>query len=232
MEKVPAFTIVEDVKPSVDGGRYPIKRVVGEDVQVVAACFAHGHEHVACAVRYRAKGDRAWREVAMEPLGNDLWTAGFTVDRVGTWEYLVACWVDHLTAWRDGFARRTDPEDLRLAARMGAELVSRSAALCSAGDCAKLEPWAHILGEEGDIERLRAVALDESLFAVALGNAPRDGLTETQPFRVTVDRERARFSAWYELFPRSCSTTPGKHGTFEDVDERLDDIAALGFDVL
>jgi len=230
--KAPAPTIVEDVKPSVDGGRYPIKRVVGEDVRVTAACFAHGHEQVACAVRYRHAGERSWREVAMEPLGNDLWAAEFTVDREGPWEYLVACWVDPLTAWRDGFARRTDPDDLRLAARMGADLVTRCAALCESGDCAKLEPWAQILGEEGDIERLRAVALDAALFDLALANAPRDGLTETEPFRITVDRERARFSAWYELFPRSCSAIAGKHGTFEDVDERLDGIAAMGFDVL
>jgi len=232
-DRVPAFTIVEDVKPSVDGGRYPIKRVVGEEVKVVAACFAHGHEHVACAVRYRIKGERAWREVAMEPLGNDLWSAAFTVDRVGTWEYLVACWIDHLTAWRDGFARRTDPEDLRLNARIGAELIARSAALCNAGDCARLEPWAHILGEEGDIERLRAVALDESLFAVALANAPRDGLTETEPFGVTVDRERARFSAWYELFPRSFTNRPGAHGTFRDLEQGLPYVAShAGADLL
>src|SRR5207244_1366800 len=79
-----------------------------------------------------------------------LWRAEFTVDRVGPWEYLVACWIDHLTAWRDAFARRTDPDDLRLAARMGADLIARSAALCHSADCAKLEPWAPILGEEGD----------------------------------------------------------------------------------
>src|SRR5205085_6031867 len=115
---------------------------------------------------------------------------------------------------------------------MGADLVARSAALCDSAGCAKLEPWAHILGEEGDVERLRAVALDEGLYSLALANAPRDGLTETEPRRVTVDRERARFSAWYELFPRSCSTIAGQHGTFEDVDERLDDTAKMGFDVL
>jgi starch synthase (maltosyl-transferring) len=182
-------------------------------------------------VRFRdPSGD--WVETPMEPLGNDLWRAEFTVDRVGPWEYAVACWVDHLTAWRDAFARRTEPADLRLAARMGAELIGRSAERCEAADCARLEPWARILGEEGDVERLRAVALDEALFALARANAPRDGLTETEPRRVTVDRERAGFGAWYEIFPRSCAAIPGRHGTFEDLDERLDGIAAMGFDVL
>ena len=229
---VPAPTVIEDVAPQVDGGRYAIKRVVGEEVAVTAACFAHGHEKVACAVRYRGPGEQGWREVEMEPLGNDLFAASFTVDRPGRWEYAVGCWIDHLTAWRDGFARRVEPDDIRLAARMGAELVSRSAALCSSENCEKLDPWSRILREENDIERLRTRALDEHLFEVARMNAPRDGMTQSATFPVTVDRERARFSSWYEIFPRSCSSQPGKHGTFEDLDERLDGIAAMGFDVL
>ena len=228
----PPATVVEEVSPQVDGGRFAIKRVVGEDVAVSAACFAHGHEKVACAVRYRGPGESAWREIAMESLGNDLYGAEFTVDRVGRWEYAVACWIDHLTAWRDDFARRVEAEDLRLYARVGADLVARSAALCGADDCAKLEPWARILREENDVERLRMVALDETLFALAHANAPRDNLSVSATLAVTVDRERARFSAWYELFPRSCSPSPGVHGTFADLDERLDYVQALGFDVL
>jgi starch synthase (maltosyl-transferring) len=154
------------------------------------------------------------------------------VDRIGRWEYAVGAWVDHLAMWRDNFARRVDPDDIRLAARIGAELVGHSAKRCTASDCEKLEPWGRILAEEQDIERLRATGLDETLYALARANAPRAGYTESHILGVTVDRLRARFSSWYELFPRSCSPTPGKHGTFEDVDERLDYVAALGFDVL
>ena len=230
--QAPAATIVEEVKPQVEGGRYAIKRVVGEEVVVTAACFAHGHEQVACAVRYRGPGDTHWQEAELEPLGNDLWQGDFCVDRAGRWEYCVACWVDHLAAWRDAFARRVEPEDIRLAARMGAELVERSAALCNADDCAKLEPWARILREESDVGRLRATAMDDALFELARRNAPRDGLSTSPFYPVTADRERARFSTWYEIFPRSCSPEAGRHGTFEDLDERLDAIAAMGFDVL
>ncbi len=228
----PAATVVEDVLPQVDGGRFAIKRVVGEDVEVTAACFAHGHELVACALRYRGPGEEAWREVPMDSLGNDRWRAAFTVDRIGPWEYAVACWLDHLTLWRDDFARRVDPDDQRLNARVGAELVAAAARRCDAADCARLEPWSRILREEGDVERLRAAALDAGLLQLARANAPREGLTHGAPLRVTVERERARCGSWYELFPRSCSPTPGRHGTFADLDERLDAIAALGFDVL
>ncbi len=227
----PAPTVIEEIKPQVDGGRFAVKRVIGEDVVVTAACYAHGHEQVACALRYRGPGDKEWREAAMQPLGSDRWSADFNVARAGRWEYAVACWIDHLGAWRDGFARRVDPDDIRLAARIGADLIARAAALCAREDCERLEPWARILREESHIERLRAAALDEALFELARANAPRDGVTQSGTFAVTVDRERARFSTWYELFPRSCGPA-GKHGTFADVDERLDEIAALGFDVL
>ena len=231
-EGVPPPTVIEEIEPQVDGGRFPIKRVVGEDVTVTAACFAHGHERVACVVRYRGPGMNTWTEAAMEPAGNDVWTASFCVDRVGEWQYTVCCWVDHLGAWRDGFARRVDPDDLRLAAHMGADLIAQASQRCSADDCQKLEPWARILREETDIERLRAIALDERLFTLALDNAPREGFNESAVLRVTVDRERARFSTWYEIFPRSCSPQSGIHGSFADLDERLDDIAAMGFDIL
>ncbi len=227
-----SVAIIEDVKPQVDGGRFPIKRVVGEGVAVTAACFSHGHERVACAVRVRGPDDEAWRETAMEALGNDLWRAVFAVDRIGAWEYSVACWVDHLTEWRDDFARRIDPGDMRLAARIGAELVERSAEGCEIADRAKLDAWIRVLRQQDDIEQLRIAALDAELFALARAREPRDALAETRPFAVTVDRERARFSTWYELFPRSAGDTPGVHGTFADVDERLDEIAAMGFDVL
>ena len=231
-KQAPAATVIEEIAPQVDGGRFAVKRVVGEDLVVTAACYAHGHELVACALRFRGPGDKAWQEVEMEALGNDLWQGEFTVDRVGAWEYSVACWVDHLTEWRNGFARRVEADDLRLAARIGADLIAHSAGNCSEDDCARLEPWSRILREEEDVERLRATALDEELFTLARANAPREGLTVSASFPATVDRERARFSTWYELFPRSAGTQPGVHGTFADVDERLDEIAAMGFDVL
>src|SRR6478672_7352204 len=183
-EAPPAATVIEEVLPQVDGGRFAIKRVAGELVTVTASCFAHGHERVACVVRYRGPGDAGWHEVPMEALGNDAFSASISVDRVGRWEYAVACWIDHLTHWRDDFARRVDADDLRLAARVGADLVAQSSALCSSDDCEKLEPWARILREESDIERLRTVALDEALFELALANAPRDNLATTQALPV------------------------------------------------
>ena len=234
----PSFAVVENVAPQVDCGRFPLKRVVGDTIEVTAAGFAHGHELVACVVRHRSPGGE-WQEVAMEPLGNDRWRASFDVDEVGRWEYTVHCWVDHLTHWRDEFVRRVDADDIRLAARMGADLVEKCQPLepgrhpREGGDpAAKLKSWSAVLRTETNLDKLRAAAADEDLFQLARSNEPRDGLAEGPLLAIQVDRERARFSTWYELFPRSCSPTPGKHGTFADLDERLDTIAAMGFDVL
>src|SRR6187549_1249008 len=141
---VPPFAVVEDVTPQVDAGRFPIKRIVGDSVEVNAACFAHGHELVACVVRFREQGGE-WVETPMESLGNDLWRASFDVDAIGRWEYTVHCWVDHLTHWRDEFIRRVDPDDIRLAAKIGATLIAR----CGADR--RLNAWAETLLTERDL---------------------------------------------------------------------------------
>jgi starch synthase (maltosyl-transferring) len=224
------MSVVEDITPTVDAGRFPIKRIVGESVEITAACFAHGHEIVACALRYRAADDE-WRESPMSPLGNDLWSGSFQVDRVGRWEYQVHCWIDHITHWRDDFIRRVEPDDIRLAAKMGAAIVTPAARRPREGGD-PISRWVKTLESETSLDRLRAAATDETMLDLARASAPRDGLAQSAVYAIQVDRERARFSTWYEIFPRSCSPTPGRHGTFVDVDERLDEIAAMGFDVL
>jgi starch synthase (maltosyl-transferring) len=231
-EELAPAAVIENVMPRVDGGRFAAKRVVGEEVVVTADGFSHGHEKVACALRWRGPGQDDWNEVEMEPLGNDRWRGVFTVDRIGPWQYSVSCWVDHLASWREGFMRRIDPADVRLAARMGAELVALSAKRAQGYERDQLARLASQLTDLEEPAALRRLAADESLFALARKHASHDGACETLAFPLTVERERARFSSWYELFPRSASDTPGKHGTFADVEERLDEIAAMGFNVV
>ena len=224
--------VIENVKPQVDGGRFAVKRVVGEEIVVTADGFAHGHEKCACVLRWRGPGDRAWSELEMEFLGNDAWRGAFVVDRVGRWEYTVACWIDELASWREEFARRIDEEDVRLAARIGAELVAQSAKAADGTAKAALEKLAATLAKERDVSKLRAAAQDDTTFAIARAHAPRAGGCETASLPAQVERERARFSTWYEIFPRSTAAEAGKHGSFVDLEERLDDIAGMGFDVV
>jgi starch synthase (maltosyl-transferring) len=225
------FAVVEDVTPAIDGGRFAVKRVVGEEVRVEAACFAHGHEKVACVVRFRGPGEDAWREVPMEALGNDRWQASFTVDRVGPWQYGVVCWIDHLAVWREEFERRVDPQDMKVAGVVGAELVAASAAQSSGTVREQLIGWARRLREESQPQALRLLAMDDTMLELARIHAPRHGATQSNTYPAWVDRARARFSTWYETFPRSLGEA-GRHGTFRDVERHLERIAAMGFDVL
>ena len=225
--------VIEAVTPSVDCGRFPIKRVAGEQVDVEADCFADGHDVVACLVLHRRAEQRAWKSVAMKALGNDRWRGSFGVESLGTYVYTVTAWVDAFLSWRHDFARRIDADDIRVAAQAGADLIETAAARASGADRRRLTDCARRLKAEIDIEALQALALDKSLSEVA-ARYPDRTRAVTWPFelRVSVDRERARYSSWYELFPRSCSPNAGVHGTFADCAACLPYVAAMGFDVL
>ncbi|HEX3097660.1 MAG TPA: alpha-1,4-glucan--maltose-1-phosphate maltosyltransferase [Usitatibacter sp.] len=223
---------VENVSPQVDGGRFAIKRTVGEEIVVTADCFAHGHERVSCEIRYKGPGDASWSGVEMEALGNDRWSASIALDRIGAWQYGVVCWIDHLATWREGFLRRVEAEDVRLAALVGADLLAASIANADGPAREALIRWARTLREERDPAALHSAAMDDALLTLARRHAPRSGSAQSVSFPAFVDRERARFGSWYECFPRSMAAEPGRHGTLADVERNLDRIHAMGFDVL
>jgi starch synthase (maltosyl-transferring) len=228
-----ARAVIEGISPAVDGGRFAVKRIAGDRVEVEADCFADGHDMLACVLRHRAEGDADWREAPMAPLGNDRWRADFTVSAPGRYRFSVIAWVDSFLSWRHDFARRVDADDLRIAARGGADLIEAAAQRAGGDDRRLLLRWAERLRTQDDVPALRVLALDEASAAIAMRHPDRTHAT-TYPveFPVVVDRERARFSTWYELFPRSCAPVSGAHGTFRDCIERLPYIAGMGFDVL
>ena len=230
--------VVERVTPIVDGGRFPIKRVEGDSVEVHADCFADGHDVVACALLWRRAGEAAWRSTRMLPLGNDRWHAAFVVDAVGAWEYRVAAWVDPFLSWRHDFTRRVDTDDVRVAAQSGVALIGEAAQRAGKGAEAKLlRAWAAELAQavkrEADADELKRIGTDGARGAIA-DRYPdrRHETTWPQTLCVTVERERARFSAWYEFFPRSASADPARHGTFADCEAWLPYVKRMGFDVL
>jgi starch synthase (maltosyl-transferring) len=225
--------VVDAVLPAVDGGRFAVKRVAGEPLEVEAHCFADGHDMLRAVLAWRAEDAAQWQEIEMRPLGNDVWRAAFTPERIGRYRYTVAAWVDRFATWRHDFARREDPADQAVAALAGAALAERAAARATGEDAKALAGWAARLRAAKGADALRAAALDESMAALATRYPDRSHEARWPvAMPLTVDRERARFSTWYELFPRSASDTPGRHGTFADVEKRLAYVAELGFDVL
>src|SRR6202790_4338479 len=229
----PVRAVIEAVMPAVDGGRFPIKRVLGEEVVVEADCFADGHDQLACLLLYRHDSKAAWESVPMVALGNDRWRAAFTVERIGAYRYTVTAWVDAFLSWRHDFARRVDAEDLLVAAQVGAALIDGAASRAKAGAKRRLAAWAKRLRNEQDPAVLATLALDEDLFSLAKEYPDRSfAFTHPVELSVHVDRDRARYSTWYELFPRSFGPTRGAHGTFQDCEAVLAYVAAMGFDVL
>jgi starch synthase (maltosyl-transferring) len=227
-----ARVIVENVTPCVGGGRFAVKRTAGEAVRVEADAFVDGHDRISVAVRHRVVGAPQWNDVRMAPLVNDRWAGEFTVYAPGWHEFAVAAWVDHFATWRYDLQKRVAAgQDVGVDLQIGAQLVA-DAAEHSDGEVAhSLDNFARFLRAGGRGEAVE-MALGGSLDALMRQHAPRRYVTESQPIRIWVDRPKARFSSWYELFPRSASDDPDRHGTFKDVEAQLPRIAAMGFDVL
>jgi starch synthase (maltosyl-transferring) len=223
---------IERVRPEVDGGRFPAKTSVGETVVVEADVFADGHDLVAAELLVRAPGRTEWAAVAMEPLVNDRFRAFFDVEAQGVYEYTVRGWTDRFGTWRRDLGRRAEAgQDVEAELLAGAELVERAARTASGEDRRGLREAAAFL-RQGAEAGLKA-ALDPAL-AGAMDTHPdrRGGTTYPRRLRLVADRERARHGSWYELFPRSASPSPARHGTLKDVVERLPYVADMGFDVL
>ena len=222
--------VIEGVTPQIDGGRFPAKRVAGDTVSVEADVFGDGHDHVRARVVYRKVGEASWKSVEMTPLGNDHWQADFPVPVTGGFEFSVIGEVDHFETWRSELEKRIAAEqDLEMPLRTGAGLIEETAKRVEGEDAKKLGVWAKQVGEKLSIE----AALDGNLLEV-MSRYP-DEKTQTRyekDLLVWVDRERAGYSSWYELFPRSWGMTPGAHGTFRDVAAQLDYVSGMGFDVL
>ncbi len=236
--------VIEAVHPEIDAGRFPIKRTVGDEVIVNADIHADGHDLLAAALRHRRSGERTWREVPMRPLGNDRWTARFTVGDMGRYEYTLEAWIDPFATWRDALAKKFGAgQGVATELLEGAEIVERSRRSQGSersqrsgpvGPVGPLGPLAARLRDESIPEDQRvALALDAELAGVMTARADRRGATRYERvLPVIVDPVRARFGAWYEMFPRSAGTDPSRSATFAEAAARLPYIAGMGFDVL
>jgi starch synthase (maltosyl-transferring) len=214
--------------PTVEGGRWPVKRTTGDPVAVSADVFRDGHEVLRAVVRYRGPGERRWSEAPMEPVdahhNGVRWTGRFEVGAPGRWQWTIAAWVDVFAGWRDEVARKLEAgqADLSGEASEGAVLLRDAAAHARGADRTTLEAAAADLESGGPPQ----AALAPELAALVERCAPRSELTEmAKPLEVDVDRVLARFGSWYELFPRSW-------GGFRGVEAELPRLAELGFDVL
>ncbi|MBA2410161.1 MAG: alpha-1,4-glucan--maltose-1-phosphate maltosyltransferase [Gammaproteobacteria bacterium] len=221
--------VIEGVKPQVDNGRFSVKRTVGDRMKVEADVFADGHDEISAWVSYRHKSERGWHELRMLSLVNDRWCAEFELNQLGRYRYTVQAWVDPFGTWRRDLKKRVAAgQDVALQFLIGAGLLEDAASNLKVAEARRLKASIEALRGEAAIDAKLLVALDDDLAALMARTPHRDRVTKFErELTVVVDRERARFSAWYEMFPRSCG-----NGTFRHAAKRLPYIADMGFDIL
>jgi len=227
--------VIENLQPLIDGGRYPIKRIIGEDLVVEADIFKDGHDVVAAVLKWRVPGKHAWRETPMNFVDNDQWRGVCTLYDEAMHEYTVEAWTDTFRSWQAEFAKKFEAgiSDLRSEALEGADLVEAAAKRARDRTDRKrlldlsrqistgVNSEIHAIAQSGELEVLMATYPDRS---AATRYDP--------PLRVVVDRPAAFIGAWYEFFPRSADGRGDRGSTFRDCLPRVDDAKAMGFDVI
>ncbi len=227
--------VVERVFPEIDGGIYPIKRVVGEDVIVEADILADGHDAISARIVYCTPFSAAPLAVPLRHVNNDRWRGSFQVERPGLYTYTVEAWIDRFKSWQKDFGKRCEAEryagvDLLIGVSLLKEALTED---LSARERAELEGFISTLSGRGKPEEAARAALSNELTALMEKHPlPAIAVIYEPDLTVSVERPKALFSTWYEFFPRSWAKTPGAHGTFRDCERLLPELARMGFDVV
>ena len=225
--------VIENLRPQIEGG-YPIKRVPGDTVKVEADLYADGHDVMLAAVHYKHQSERNWRSVPMVSPQEDVWTASFTVEKQGEYQFYVCGWVDILASWRHGLDRKVAAgQDVSVEMQAGALEFREVAQKLKGKDKKRLEALADLLGDRKTINEAIKIALNPATEELIHQFPSYVDQTKSETLEVRVERRKAGFSAWYEFFPRSASGDADRHGTFDDaITKVLPYVARMGFDVI
>ena len=220
--------LIEDIYPRVDSGRYAVKRIAGEPVEVWADLLRDGHDVIAGALLWRAEVEDEWHRESLELHSNDRWHGKFTPPQPGRYLYAIEAWTDRFGTWRKEFLlKRKAGQDVAVELREGRNLLDELT-VSIAADRRRLNASRKDFDRNCNAD----VLLDEELAKILTLAEPRTDLSRSTPLPLVTDRQRAQAGAWYEMVPRSQGTIAGRHGTFDNCIARLPEIAALGFDVL
>ncbi len=226
--------VIESVSPEIDGGRFPAKRTVGDRVRVEADIFTDGHDLIAAVLLSWTEDSQSWTEQPMRSLVNDRWMGEFEVTELGRYRYTIEAWVDHWETWCHDLEKRIGANtDTDIDYLIGANLIDEAADRSKEPHRQHLRDQAEFLRTETDSETRRAHATGAALNELMLRYPDRRFATRLdRELALVVDPVRARFSSWYELFPRSTSPEAARAGTLADCEARLPYIAQMGFNVV
>ncbi|WFS04693.1 alpha-1,4-glucan--maltose-1-phosphate maltosyltransferase [Rhizobium tumorigenes] len=223
---------IEEVTPSVDDGRFAVKTNVGQTVRVEADIFGDGHDPLSASLMWRAVDEDIWSEVRMQLIGNDRWWAEFELQRMGRHEFVIEAWRDPFAIFRYELVKKNDAKlDLKLELQEGLGLVKSAIAKNSGDTATRLETLADSLTEADDKARVQLLLAGETSSLMKQADH-RPFKVRSAAYPVDAERQAAGFASWYQIFPRSQSGDPNRHGTFDDVIGRLPAIRDMGFDVL
>ncbi len=224
---------IESTLPVVDDGRFAAKAIIGQPVMVTSRIFADGHDQLAAAVCWREKGESNWRRARLKLLGNDNWQGQFTPTQVAEHEFVIEAWWDVFESYRYELSKKhTAGVPVQLELEEGRLLLEKAVARTQGENRAILDDLLHRLGSAHlEDERVSLLLAAETAAAMAAAD-PREHCSRSPVYPLDVERPLAQFASWYELFPRSETDDPNRHGTFRDVHKRLPAIRDMGFDVL
>ncbi|WP_342644354.1 alpha-1,4-glucan--maltose-1-phosphate maltosyltransferase [Mucilaginibacter sp. CSA2-8R] len=225
--------IITNISPKVEEGKFPAKSAIYESFKISADIFSDGHDEIAASAFVKKVNDANWTEYPLHFVINDHWETIFRATETGNYEFKIEGWVDHYTTWKKGLKKKFDAgQDITVELQIGVELLEE-AATHNIANKAKLREWVTQLTQAGSTEQAVVLAFSPEISAEMYKHRHANLVTQYPTvYRFEVERKRAAFSTWYELFPRSASEQPGEHGTFDDVVKLLPRVARMGFDVL
>lgn len=225
--------IIENISPAISEGKHPISAIVDEIIPVEADVLVDGHDLIAASVLYKHEKEKSWKEQRMGLLENDRWQASFSVEKQGFYSYKIAAWVDYALNWQYGIKRKID-DGQKVTSEMleGIDYLKEVTPKATKSEQAYLTDLQRAFGDPESYDRAIQEAVSSKLKDIFTKYPAKILLNESQELQVYVDRLKARFSTWYEFFPRSASEKPDTHGTFKDCERLLPRVAKMGFDIL
>jgi len=230
----PSSVIIENVQPEINGGRYPVKRVMGDILQVSADIFKDGHDKIAAVIKYRRRFDEVWQEAEMRYVDNDRWAGEVLLTDNTRYVYTIQAFPDVFASWRDEIEKKVAAEqDVALELIEGRMILAEAVQRAEGDDRAILEEAIAAVDAGGNQAATVRRLLSPEVEAAMRRARSRRGAALYQPeLEVVVDRPAARFAAWYSMFPRSAGTDPSRSATFLEAADRLAAIAGMGFSVV
>jgi starch synthase (maltosyl-transferring) len=230
----PSSIIIERMQPEIDAGRYPVKRVQGDILEVTADIYKDGHDKIAAVVKFRRKDEDDWREAEMRFVDNDRWAGGFLLPDNTRYVYTIEAFPDRWATWRDEIEKKFEAgQDVALELLEGRAILAEALPRTAPDDRELLEEAVAAIDRKGSqAATVRLLLAPDVEAAMRRARSRRGGTLYARELEVVVDRSAARFAAWYEMFPRSAGTDPTRSATFAEAGARLPAIADMGFDVV